>query len=265
MKTNLEGTVETLSAVYVKGFKIREDLEDKDLYNVPEVPEHFSDGGVFIAIKHVSENEKLYRVFFNKISGKTTIKSFFNEINSAEVAGILIDANNPKDSLWEIDIEEFDFLRTETYRISEKALSVISEIILMDMSEFKELSGEDKYGVEIEDINTADPDGMPSSSKYDVEISKDTERLIGIDRAVSFLQDHIIATLSDKYDNAAIDTKDLIYHDKHGKSINMFNAIKYLTRYLNDDGNKANNPEDLKKAAHYIMFELSRRIIKEGL
>lgn len=68
------------------------------------------------------------------------------------------------------------------------------------------------------------------------------------------------STNQDKYEKAdqGLYPRDLFMSDEHGKSINIFNAVKYLSRYLSEGFEKSNNRQDVKKAIHYLLFELAR-------
>ena len=44
----------------------------------------------------------------------------------------------------------------------------------------------------------------------------------------------------------------------YGKAFNCGNAAKYLSRYMTEGFPKSNNPDDIKKAIHYLLFELKR-------
>jgi hypothetical protein len=66
------------------------------------------------------------------------------------------------------------------------------------------------------------------------------------------------ATCGDKYGEAIMDTMSLIMNDEHGKSINIFNAFKYLSRYITSGYEKSDNRKDVIKAIHYLLFELAR-------
>jgi hypothetical protein len=79
-------------------------------------------------------------------------------------------------------------------------------------------------------------------------------------QSVEDLLDHIYVTYVDKYAGKVMfDTKDLIYSPEHGKAVNLFNAAKYIERYAQTNFLKANNPNDLLKAIHYLLFEYDRR------
>lgn len=82
--------------------------------------------------------------------------------------------------------------------------------------------------------------------------------LYGIDSLLK----HIAATYSDKYESetALIDNTWLKYGEgKIPAGHNIGGAVKYLKRYLTEGYPKSYLTEDLKKAAHFILFEIARR------
>jgi hypothetical protein len=73
---------------------------------------------------------------------------------------------------------------------------------------------------------------------------------------------HIADTYSDKYEEAQpmVDNTWLKYGEgKYPAGHNVGQAVNYLKRYLSEGYSKSYNKEDLKKAAHFILFELARR------
>ena len=77
-------------------------------------------------------------------------------------------------------------------------------------------------------------------------------------RAINEMEDYHASTCGDKYGAAVMDTMSLIMNDEHGKSINIFNAFKYLSRYITSGYEKSDNRKDVIKAVHYLLFELAR-------
>ena len=63
---------------------------------------------------------------------------------------------------------------------------------------------------------------------------------------------------SGKYNQSTIDPKPIILGPKTGLGVNIGNAVKYLSRYVNESGEKSRNRLDLIKAIHYILFEMKR-------
>lgn len=70
--------------------------------------------------------------------------------------------------------------------------------------------------------------------------------------------DHICKAENDKYAHSIVDMKIFMDSDIHGKSFNIGNATKYLTRYMASEGEKKSNPQDLLKIAHYCLIEYAR-------
>jgi hypothetical protein len=72
---------------------------------------------------------------------------------------------------------------------------------------------------------------------------------------------HIHTTYADKYEVdmfPAIDLYGLMRSSPHGKGYNIGNASKYLKRYLTEGFEKSGNPQDIMKAIHYLIFEITR-------
>jgi hypothetical protein len=82
--------------------------------------------------------------------------------------------------------------------------------------------------------------------------------LFGIDSLLK----HIASTYSDKYESetAMIDNTWLKYGSgKIPAGHNVGGAVKYLKRYLTDGYAKSYLTDDLKKAVHFLLFEIARR------
>lgn len=78
-------------------------------------------------------------------------------------------------------------------------------------------------------------------------------------KAIEEVLTHISSTYKDKYEDTGINlTKTLIYSQKYGAGINIFNSIKYLQRYITEGYEKSSNKADLYKAIHYLIFEITR-------
>lgn len=75
------------------------------------------------------------------------------------------------------------------------------------------------------------------------------------------LIDYLASTYDDKYeDNHTLNYAREVYlrHPILGKGANIFTASKYIQRYATEGYPKSNNPQDLKKAIHFLLFELDR-------
>lgn len=73
---------------------------------------------------------------------------------------------------------------------------------------------------------------------------------------------HIYGTYSDKYakGQSVIDTKKMLYDEKRGDFLNVYQVSRYLQRYLTTGTPKSHLVKDVEKAIHYLVFELTRRI-----
>ena len=74
---------------------------------------------------------------------------------------------------------------------------------------------------------------------------------------------HIHGTYSDKYAKGQniIDTKKMLYDKDHGDFLNIYQVNRYLQRYITQGSAKSYLIKDIEKAIHYLIFELTRRIL----
>lgn len=81
-------------------------------------------------------------------------------------------------------------------------------------------------------------------------------------RALSLVVKHVAGTYSDKYAKGqdTIDTKKMLYSEKDGRPINIYQVCRYLQRYNTQGSAKSYLLKDLEKAVHYLLFEITRRI-----
>ena len=256
MYNNLKDTKQTVTVVKISNFEL---IPQENGENVVVVPEHFIHGGFYIAVKHETEEGPLFRVFFNKITGNTTKNSFFKEVKSNEVSGLFISQDNDKNIMWNVDMEEFDFKRVEEYDVSEKALYFMSDLMLMEIDKFKDLADEHDKEIVVRDPRVPIDEHEEEEFLEKMKDIAETPDFIYMDEAVMRLQDHILSAMEGKYQKMDVNPAEALIMGSSGKSINIFNAFKYLTRYFNDEGKKSNDYNDLLKAAHYILFEMARR------
>lgn len=79
--------------------------------------------------------------------------------------------------------------------------------------------------------------------------------------AIAEVIKHVSGTYGDKYQSDVteyVDTKQLLL-GKDGKFPNLHCALKYVQRYSTVGFEKSEQPIDLKKAIHYLLFELQRK------
>lgn len=81
-------------------------------------------------------------------------------------------------------------------------------------------------------------------------------------KAIEMMISHIAGTYSDKYAKGEnmINTKHMLYNEKAGMAINVYQTARYLQRYVTQGSNKSFLVKDIEKAIHYLIFELTRRI-----
>lgn len=81
--------------------------------------------------------------------------------------------------------------------------------------------------------------------------------------AITKVIEHIYGTYQDKYAKGqdVIDTKKMLYDKERGAFLNIYQVSRYLQRYLTRGSAKSNLVKDIEKAIHYLIFELTRRII----
>ena len=73
---------------------------------------------------------------------------------------------------------------------------------------------------------------------------------------------HVSGTYEDKYakgQDFGIDTKRMLYNEEKGDLLNVYQVSRYLQRYITEGSRKSHLIMDLKKAVHYLLFELVRR------
>jgi len=78
---------------------------------------------------------------------------------------------------------------------------------------------------------------------------------------------HVANTYGEKYqaqDVLWVDTKKLLTTSKDGKFANLHSAGKYVQRYSTKGFDKSENVVDLRKAIHYLLFEIQRKKYTDG-
>ena len=94
------------------------------------------------------------------------------------------------------------------------------------------------------------------SDNLNLVMNKDPELFDTIIQLISYLS----TTYGDKYEQGGRPNfgKEFLL-SSNSPDTSIFNSIKYLQRYCTVGFEKSNNPKDLMKAVHYILFELQRR------
>lgn len=101
---------------------------------------------------------------------------------------------------------------------------------------------------------------MDSNSEVIENLNRILEKEPLAFKAIGGIINHIAATYADKYSSggSTIETKADLYHADKGKIINIYQCKRYLQRYDTQGFNKSENPVDVRKAVHYLVFELTR-------
>lgn len=79
---------------------------------------------------------------------------------------------------------------------------------------------------------------------------------MNVAEALKQVYEHVDKHSHNKYQNTDMNTEDALVLPV----FTLMTAKKYLARYLAKQGEKTSNPEDLKKAIHFILFELQSSI-----
>jgi hypothetical protein len=77
-----------------------------------------------------------------------------------------------------------------------------------------------------------------------------------VNDALIALQQHVEHHSDNKYQHSVLDTEKPLREPK----FTLLTANKYIARYLASKGEKQANPNDLLKAAHFILFEIQHRM-----
>jgi hypothetical protein len=237
--------------LYVKEFTWK-NKKDKTSMNG-----HPVSGRVYRAVK--DEEDESYKVYIGK--ELTNIKvdgiKIYNLVNDTDTWKCDIVELN-KNTMLELDITDDDLNMIKI--TTENNHSDLSDVIKGSKKEVSgALTGNDeteesflnRLMEEIENTSTELPEGDPLHAIYQID------PLMG--ETLYELLEYILYTYNDKYTSSPIDVQSMTLDDKFGKGINVFNTIKYLSRYSTDGFPKSNNPSDLTKAVHYLLFESMRR------
>ena len=86
-------------------------------------------------------------------------------------------------------------------------------------------------------------------------------------KALELVIKHIHGTYSDKYAKGQdiIDTKKMLYDKERGDFLNIYQVNRYLQRYITTGSSKSHLLKDIEKAIHYLVFEITRRILMNDI
>jgi hypothetical protein len=97
------------------------------------------------------------------------------------------------------------------------------------------------------------------------QLANINEKEPAVAKAICLVINHINGTYSDKYAKGQdiIDTKKMLYDKERGDFLNIYQVNRYLQRYLTQGSKKSHLIKDIEKAIHYLIFELTRRIVND--
>lgn len=98
------------------------------------------------------------------------------------------------------------------------------------------------------------------SDALNVMRHKDPEFFYSIAELITYLS----TTYGEKYEAKGLHMGKEFLLSSDSPDVAIFNSIKYLQRYCTTGFDKSYNTKDLYKAAHYILFELTRRSRNEN-
>lgn len=107
---------------------------------------------------------------------------------------------------------------------------------------------------------------MDEQVAKDLQIIKECEP--SAYEAMKMVINHVAGTYQDKYAEGikkGIDTKHMLYDEEGGMYINIYQIERYLQRYITKGSSKSFLLRDILKAIHYLVFEVTRRIVTNQL
>lgn len=233
-----------------------------------ELNGHLQKGRIYLCLKHEEDKDPkrtMYRIFFDD--------------QGSLLDGIFIQSLNESNESWDCDLEELDMTKLEKYRLSDNDVNYAIDIKNMTLEEVKKkidsnLTEEQADKTVFERLDESTNEIAEDMGLDDIEriynealdqLSEDREhRKIreysknNLKEVLDDVIEYVGTTFDDKYQSAMIDTMEMLNSKEHGKILNVFNAVKYLSRYSTTGFEKSENPQDLMKAIHYILIELNR-------
>lgn len=244
---------------------------------------NFNDKDTEIALGGHPTPGRLYQLIKDDIYGYRL--HIGPENNPAGMSGILLgeDLVGEYDNKWSYDIsivtkenflnfsineedatkmgEWFSTGNDELKKVIEQPVNLISQSETGELTELGDLASiilddNPQQGKMVTDVSNKDIRYSKFSDDLNTIMEKDTELFDCIVDLVSYLR----TTYGDKYEATTRPNigRDFLLGSQSGDTA-CFNSIKYLQRYCTVGFEKSNNPKDLYKAVHYILFELQRR------
>jgi hypothetical protein len=238
-----------IAYLYIKEF-VHKDFPIGERFNYEPIP-----GKVYRALKDMKARPPTYRIVLSAKEGRDSVGIVFDKLK---------DVNNA----WEHEIIEIDFENMASIKMDDEEVKKV-------MNWMNDKKGEKEF---VEWCLTPEKPEEEEYIEMEVEVENDLDEYRGVlkgiinnfhriaaggDGVADVMVDilyYLRTTYSDKYEDedSPIRAKKFCYSSKHGKGINMFCSSKYIQRYLTDDYDKSDNPKDILKAIHYLIYELAR-------
>lgn len=230
---------------------------------------HPANGRVYRIIK---DGEGAYRLYVGEENNPMQSAGIFIDTLSGEYPRwsyeieIINEDNYSKLDIHEDDIEAID----EWFKSSNMALDGYinpERVIIGDKKpappELQPLTPEELMMILRQAHDESDPDEISMSNDV-LKLAMDLDNIQQKDpelfQCLEYLIEFLLANLKDKYEGSSLPniSKQLLMNDELGKGANIFTVVKYLQRYATTGFSKSENPIDLLKAIHYILFEVQR-------
>lgn len=235
----------------------------------PDYMLHPKEGGIYRAVKRKDNEEigEVYQIFFdndNPEDNKLNMGMFLpglevnNPIFKCKLREVTIE------DILDLDVDDTVFKKLEQWGpdFSDGIEDMVNAPIMNDEIPVQDLADAKSVDELANKIREA-IDKAKSALLNGGTLIKIREQDKNMAKSFDYLIDYIADTYDDKYDASLIGTpaKQLVYNKAYGKGVNIFNATKYLQRYMSEGYAKGDNPNDILKAIHYLLYELTRLML----
>ena len=226
-------------------FKTDEHTPAHDLLETGEVYRAIKDFGKYAVYVGEREHTDSRGIIIDDLTGENQHFAYeFQEITQETLLDLdLTEEQLTKVSKWLNQEDHTDMIREVEVKHSDDVPQEIIDMVTTAMAKFEAPVEQP----EIIDVGAA----LDTMFEHDPDFAG----------TVCDLLVYLASTFSDKYANPRYKSlsRQITKDSGHGKGANLFNAIKYCERYLTEGYSKSDNPTDLLKAVHYLLFELQRR------
>lgn len=141
------------------------------------------------------------------------------------------------------------------------------ETVVVTKSNYSKLSFSEKDQPKVEEYIKQTLSSVSSKRKEDkkVALQKLSDNYLAIEFAdpefagvLREMTTYLRATYKQHYEDdiPLVDISNMIRGSVYGEGFNLGNALKYIKRYMSEGHQKSRNKDDLKKAIHYLLYQL---------